>query len=532
MYQALYRKWRPRKFSDVVGQDAVTETLKTQVASGRLSHAYLFFGSHGTGKTTCAKILAKAVNCEHPINGDPCNECASCRGIDDGSILDIIEIDAASNNGVDNVRELREEAVYSPAMVKKRVYIIDEVHMFSNQAFNALLKIMEEPPSHVLFILATTEQHKVLPTVLSRCQRFTFKRITSDIIAKRLSYVAAEERLSCAEGVLPLIARLANGGMRDALSILDQCASGTDIITEDTVADVIGLAGADAMYTLLRAIAQGDTDTALSTLASVYDEGRDLISVLGEINTYLRDFLVQKTAPNANLVGLSARYDMDLFRECAECFTVTELVRDLDIIAQTQFRIGTSLNRRIDAELCIIRLCSGEALVQETVTKKPIVKKTEPKPAAKESAPAEAPTVAETPAPTEVPIVAEMPVPKEEPTPIAPPIAEESAGTDAQALWKRILKNAGLSPGLVPLFSQVTARLSGDTLILESDNLMHRGMLKNPQHLNSIRAEAEKQYGKPLTITVSEPSEKKVNESLEALCRELEQIPNLDFRVE
>ena len=183
MYQALYRKWRPQRFSDVVGQTAITDTLKAQVESGRLSHAYLFSGSHGTGKTTCAKILAKAVNCEHPIHGDPCNECASCRGSDDGSVMDVIEIDAASNNGVDDVRELRDEAVYSPAQVKKRVYIIDEVHMFSNQAFNAILKIMEEPPAHVLFILATTEQHKVLPTVLSRCQRFTFKRITADTIA-------------------------------------------------------------------------------------------------------------------------------------------------------------------------------------------------------------------------------------------------------------------------------------------------------------------------------------------------------------
>ena len=523
MYQALYRKWRPRCFSDVVGQDAVTETLKAQVASGRLSHAYLFFGSHGTGKTTCAKILAKAVNCEHPINGDPCNECVSCRGIDDGSVLDIIEIDAASNNGVDNVRELREEAVYSPAMVKKRVYIIDEVHMFSNQAFNALLKIMEEPPAHVLFILATTEQHKVLPTVLSRCQRFTFKRITAETIANRLAHVASKEGLDCAPGVLPLIARLANGGMRDALSILDQCASGVDTITEATVADVIGLAGADAMFTLLRAIAQGDADTALSTLANVYDEGRDLVSVLGEINTYLRDFLIEKTAPNASLNSLSARYDMELFNECAELFTVSELVRNLDIIAQTQFRISASLNRRIDAELCLIRLCSGETVAKDVqVVKKP-VKKAEPKPA---------------PIEKEVEPVVEI-APIEEPTPAAKPIVEaepvepvSSSTSDAQELWMRILKNAGLSPGLVPLFAQVKATLSGDNLILESDNLMHRGMLKNPQHMNSLRAEAEKQYGKPLVLTVSEPIENKVNEPLEALCKELEQIPNLDFRVE
>ncbi|MBQ3054589.1 MAG: DNA polymerase III subunit gamma/tau [Oscillospiraceae bacterium] len=525
MYQALYRKWRPRCFSDVVGQTAVTETLKTQVASGRLSHAYLFFGSHGTGKTTCAKILAKAVNCEHPVNGDPCNECASCRGIDDGSILDIIEIDAASNNGVDNVRELREEAVYSPAMVKKRVYIIDEVHMFSNQAFNALLKIMEEPPAHVLFILATTEQHKVLPTVLSRCQRFTFKRITADTIATRLEYVAESEGLSCAPGVLPLIARLANGGMRDALSILDQCASGAvDMITEATVADVIGLAGADAMYTLLRAIAEGDTDVALSTLASIYDEGRDLVSVLGELNTYLRDFLIQKTAPNANLNSLSARYDMELFTSCAELFSVSELVRGLDVIAQTQFRISGSLNRRIDAELCIIRLCSGDYAEKEEV---PVVKKPAKKIVEQPTPKPSAPPV-EAPAPVAAPIE-EIPVPAEEP-PSAPPPAKEDL--DAAELWGRILKHAGLAPGLAVLFSKVTPVLKGGTLILECDNLMYRGMLKNPQNMECLRKEAEVQYGSPLTITVSEPVEHTVNEPLEALCKELEQIPNLDFRVE
>lgn len=529
MYQALYRKWRPRRFSDVVGQEAVTETLKTQVASGRLSHAYLFFGSHGTGKTTCAKILAKAVNCEHPKGGDPCNECASCRGIDDGSILDIIEIDAASNNGVDNVRELREEAVYSPAMVKKRVYIIDEVHMFSNAAFNALLKIMEEPPAHVLFILATTEQHKVLPTVLSRCQRFTFKRITAETIAKRLAYVAQEEHLSCTDGVLPLVARLANGGMRDALSILDQCASGVDVITEDTVADVIGLAGAGAMFTLLRAIAQGDADTALSTLAGIYDEGRDLVSVLGEINTYLRDFLIEKTAPNANLVSLSARYDMALFRECAELFTASELVRDLDILSQTQARIGTSLNRRIDAELCIIRLCSGTVAEEAPVVKK-IVKKAETKPA--EPMKAVEPAPVEDATPVAAP-VAEIP-PATEPEPVVEAAPVETAstdGVDAQELWMRILKNAGLSPGIVPLFAHIKASLSGDNLMLECDNPMHRGMLKNPQYANNLRASAQAQYGKPLSIVVSEPVEP-VNESLEALCKELEQIPNLDFRVE
>ena len=221
MYQALYRKWRPQTFADVIGQQHITDTLRAQLQSGRLSHAYLFTGTRGTGKTTCAKILARAVNCEHPVNGDPCNECAACRGILDGSVLDVTEIDAASNNGVDNIRDLRDETRYTPAQVRKRVFIIDEVHMLSIGAFNALLKTLEEPPEHVLFILATTELHKVPATILSRCQRFDFRRIGAEDISRRLLDVAAGEGIALTEGAARLIARLADGAMRDALSMLD-----------------------------------------------------------------------------------------------------------------------------------------------------------------------------------------------------------------------------------------------------------------------------------------------------------------------
>ena len=232
MYQALYRKYRPRSFEDVVGQEHITETLKKQVATSRLSHAYLFIGTRGTGKTTCAKILSKAVNCEHPENGNPCNKCPACLGIDDGTVMDIVEMDAASNNGVDHVRQLRDEAIFSPAAVKKRVYIIDEVHMMSTSAFNALLKILEEPPEHLMFILATTELHKIPATILSRCQRHSFKRLDSGCIEKRLGYVAECENLNLTADAAALIARLSEGGMRDALSLLDQC-SGREKIDSD-----------------------------------------------------------------------------------------------------------------------------------------------------------------------------------------------------------------------------------------------------------------------------------------------------------
>ena len=250
-YQALYRKYRPQTFDDVSGQLAVTQTLKTQVVTGKLSHAYLFTGSRGTGKTSCAKILAKAVNCLHPDNGNPCNQCEACRAIDAGTCMDVLEIDAASNNGVDNVRDLRDDAVYTPSQVRKRVYIVDEVHMLSLSAFNALLKIIEEPPEHLLFILATTELHKVPATILSRCQRFSFRRISQEDIAARLQYVAYQESIDLDDGAARVLARLADGGMRDGLSLLDQCASAsTGEVTAEKVYECLGIAGEQKCGTL------------------------------------------------------------------------------------------------------------------------------------------------------------------------------------------------------------------------------------------------------------------------------------------
>ena len=310
MYQALYRKYRPKTFDDVVGQEHITETLKKQVETGRLSHAYLFIGTRGTGKTTCAKILAKAVNCEHPVNGNPCNQCAACRGIDDGSILDVVEIDAASNNRVEDVRALRDEAVFSPANVNKRVYIIDEVHMLSNSAFNALLKILEEPPAHLMFILATTELHKVPATILSRCQRHSFKRIPVDTIAARLNYVAQQERLDLQPDAAALLARMADGGMRDALTLLDQC-SGSDVITTEAVISAMGLAGNLRTARLLQSIADGDTAKTLEQFRSLWQDGKDPAALLDELSMLQRDLLMQAVAPRGATACMSrSRWSM------------------------------------------------------------------------------------------------------------------------------------------------------------------------------------------------------------------------------
>ncbi len=359
MYQALYRKYRPKTFDDVVGQEHITETLKKQVETGRLSHAYLFIGTRGTGKTTCAKILAKAVNCEHPVNGNPCNRCAACRGIDDGSILDVVELDAASNNGVDNVRALRDEAVFSPASVRKRVYIVDEVHMLSNSAFNALLKILEEPPEHLMFILATTELHKVPATILSRCQRHSFKRIPVDTITARLNFVAQQEHLNLQPDAAALLARMAGGGMRDALTLLDQCC-GNECISTDAVISAIGLAGNLRTAQLLRSVAAGDTAGALEQFRELWQDGKDPSALLDELSMLQRDLLMQAVAPRGGRELLSGAYDPVTLEELSGAFSSAQLLANLQSIQQTLGAMASQPNPRIAAELCLIRLCRPE----------------------------------------------------------------------------------------------------------------------------------------------------------------------------
>ncbi len=357
MYQALYRKWRPRTFDDVVGQDHITETLKQQVAGDRLSHAYLFTGTRGTGKTTCAKILARAVNCQQPENGNPCNQCPACLGIENGSILDVLELDAASNNGVDQVRALRDEAVYTPAAVRKRVYIVDEVHMLSTPAFNALLKILEEPPAHLMFILATTELHKVPATIRSRCQQFAFKRILPGQIAQRLGYVAQEEGIDLTADGAALLARLADGGLRDALSLLDQCSGGRAKVDEKEILDVLGLAGNLETAALMDQIARRDTAAALDTLARLYAGGKDVASVLGELSALARDLLLRKTAPQGGASLLTGGYDEATMRALGEQFTAQRLLQMLTVLQSALADLPRSGNRRTDTELCLIRLC-------------------------------------------------------------------------------------------------------------------------------------------------------------------------------
>ena len=330
MYQALYRKWRPRTFDDVVGQDHITETLKRQVASGRLSHAYLFTGTRGTGKTTCAKILARAVNCEHPVDGNPCNQCAACLGIENGSILDVLELDAASNNGVDQVRALRDEAVYTPAAVRKRVYIVDEVHMLSTAAFNALLKILEEPPEHLMFILATTELHKVPATIKSRCQQFSFKRILPGQIAQRLGYVAGAggHRPDAGGGRPPGPA----GRRRPAGRPVPAGPVRRGRTAGGRAGDSghPGAGGQSGDRPLMGLIAAHDTAGALETLGRLYGNGKDVSSVLEELSSLARDLLLRKTAPQGGAALLTGGYDGNTMRSLGEQFTAPRLLQILN----------------------------------------------------------------------------------------------------------------------------------------------------------------------------------------------------------
>ena len=357
MYQVLYRKYRPKVFADVYGQDHITSTLKNEIKNGRVSHAYLFTGSRGTGKTTCAKILAKAVNCESNIDGEPCNECEVCKGLDNGSIYDVVEIDAASNNGVDNIRELRDETNYAPSRGKYRVYIIDEVHMLSTGAFNALLKTLEEPPAHVIFILATTEVHKLPATILSRCQRFDFKRIQPETMAVRLKEVAEKEGLTLDDDAAVLIARIADGALRDGLSILDQCAGRSKEIDSQLVSEVAGLAGKEAMYKLSDCIANKDCNGAMSIISELYQNSFDMERLCVEMINHFRNFLVAKTVRKSRELIICTDDEYNMIIEASKSFTVEEIINALDLFQNTLVTIKGGATARIEVEMAFVKLC-------------------------------------------------------------------------------------------------------------------------------------------------------------------------------
>lgn len=529
MYQALYRKWRPRTFDDVVGQEHITDTLKNQIISGRLSHAYLFIGTRGTGKTSCAKILAKAVNCEHPENGNPCNKCRSCLGIDDGSIMDVVELDAASNNGVDNVRALRDEAVFSPAIVKKRVYIIDEVHMLSTSAFNALLKILEEPPGHLMFILATTELHKVPATILSRCQRHSFKRIEPAALAKRISYVAEQESMKLEPNAAELLARLADGSLRDGLSLLDQC-SGYETISAENVLSAMGLAGNLRVAELLETISKGDTGKALTIFGGLWSDGKAPATMLSELGSLMRDILMTKVAPKGGNELLSGGFDRGTLDRFAKNMTAEELIYGLDSVQAHIGSLRDGRDPKTTAELCIIELCEPqlgdsidalkkriaklEELIgnqalshKDTVTKEADNEMSNPwndsviqEPAKQAAAFAET-EKAET---AEEVFKEEFEAGNERNSDEAP---SEEALTGG--FWTDILADLKhtMQPGqyiIISNDSMAKGELQGDTLTVNVTNSFVKGQLEQTQSMECIKAAAQKALGRAVRIKIAE----------------------------
>lgn len=360
MYQALYRKWRPQTFDDVISQPHITTTLKHQIQSGKTAHAYLFTGSRGTGKTTCARIFAKAINCRQTQDGNPCLACDTCRDAEEFSLSDIIEIDAASNNGVDDIRDLRDGAVYTPERCKYKIYIIDEVHMLSQSAFNALLKIMEEPPAFVKFILATTEIHKVPATITSRCQRFDFRRILPEDAMARLLYIAEQEGLTLAEDAAQLIARLSDGGMRDALSLLDQCAAYADTITMETVSAAAGIAGRDALFDMLDAVVSHDAGGAVGILDRLYGQSKDMLRFCEELIAQLRNVMLLHVTNGDTALLACMPEELLRLQAIAEKLPLDAVLQDLQLLQGCNERLTRAINKRVELELCLIRLCSGQ----------------------------------------------------------------------------------------------------------------------------------------------------------------------------
>ena len=505
MYQALYRKYRPQTFDDVVGQLAITQTLKNQLQNNKCSHAYLFTGSRGTGKTTSAKILAKAVNCENPIDGNPCNRCSACKAIDSGACMDVLEIDAASNNGVDNVRDLRDDAIYSPSQVKMRVYIIDEVHMLSISAFNALLKIIEEPPEHLLFILATTELHKVPATILSRCQRFSFRRIGQEDIAARLQYVAYQENIDLDDSAARVIARLADGGMRDGLSLLDQCASATKgELTAERVYACLGIAGIQECGKLMACIADHNTAAALSLVNRFYAEGKDMGALLDELSCLARDFMVLKAAPKEGISMLSGVASDDEVRSLAARFSNGELVQMMNLLQTTMAGFTRSASRRMDAELCIVNLCQPELEINAEAINARLTR-VEDQLKSGSFTPVATVQVTAQEDDEEYP-----PMPGDEDV---PPLPEEVAVADQtpDGFWMEVCAavKQELKPPTSGFFapgSPVRGVLRGNKMVLECPNGFTTDMLNKPEVLAVVSRKASAQLGTPITAVVTDKS--------------------------
>ena len=535
MYQALYRKWRPRTFDEVVGQAHITDTLRRQVATGHTSHAYLFTGTRGTGKTTCARILAKAVNCESPIDGAPCCQCEACRAIDSATALDVTELDAASNSGVDYVRALREEAIYTPAVLRKRVYIIDEVHMLTREAFNALLKILEEPPAHLLFILATTELHKVPATILSRCQRFAFKRILPRDMERQLLTIAEAEGISLTADGAELLARMANGALRDALSLLDQCRAAGATVDSAAVLQVLGLAGSVQTVQLMRCALDRRAADALALFDKLYRDGKDVAALLGELSDLSRELTMVKAAPDGAKALLTGLYDAKTLKELTDTAPLQRFLYITDTLQRCCAALGDSTRPRTDAELCLLRLCDESlcgdlgalnariaALEAGGGVAKPTVSTVKSAPVVESAPVVQKAPVMDIPVETrydEPPMVEEYgervfdipeesaPVPKAAPTPApvkkaaAPAAATPASG--GSEVWSRLIDQykGRLSVNLRVFLNMAGGVLEGDCLKVICQNDFVKASLDKAEVVSVLKEVTSREVGQDIRVS-------------------------------
>jgi DNA polymerase-3 subunit gamma/tau len=551
-YKALYRKYRPQTFSEVYGQDHIVETLKGELASGKISHAYLFTGTRGTGKTTCAKILAKAVNCLEPKDGDPCLSCEACRLVAEEEATDVVELDAASNNGVDHVRLLREQIAFTPNALKYRVYIIDEVHMLSISAFNALLKTLEEPPEHAIFILATTEVHKLPTTILSRCQRFDFKRIETEKIVERIKFVADAEGFKITDDAATLIAAAADGGMRDALSILDLCVSVSTDITEKTVTDVCGMSGHEYLNRLSDAISEGDTSKALTLIDELHKGSVDMLRLANDLSAHFRDIMIIKTVSSDKKPIVCSEVQYKIYSEKAARFDIKDILRALNMLSACIASMQNA-NRRSMLEMTIIKLCTPELCTDIESLEKRIraLELGAPKtisapiaPAVSTEKPVEKPTEQTPPKNTVIedeapppPIEEEAPpagIPEEESETVPVEAAEEAEPFQetegALPEWEEVLKVLTKTcPPISGVLNGSRAFISGQYLLIDAPNPMFRNFInsKNAIYRDAIRKAATQVLGQTYKLGPYKPV--KTDEQADPLKALAEKIKQFDI---
>ena len=510
-YTALYRKFRPDSFDDVKGQDHIVTTLRNQIKAERIGHAYLFCGTRGTGKTTVAKILAKAVNCEHPIEGNPCNECVMCKAIQAQTSMNVIEIDAASNNGVDNIREIVEEVRYSPTQGKYKVYIIDEVHMLSTGAFNALLKTLEEPPAYVIFILATTEVHKIPITILSRCQRYDFHRITIDEIVLRLHELMEKENIPVEEKALRYIAKAADGSMRDALSLLDQCIAFYlgKTLTYDNVLDVLGTVDVEVFARLLRYIRKGSVSECILLLEEMIIGGRELAQFIVDFTWYLRNLLLAKTSDDIDEILEVSKEQLELLRQEADSCDVDLLIRFIRIFSELSNQVKFATQKRVIIEVALVKLCKPmmendlESLLQR-------IRSLEDKIEHGVIATASTEMTADSSKEPEV----EVELPK---------ALSEDLKLVAQ-YWRDIINRVG-SPEKITLISAKVVPGEGNLITLLFDNEVDEGFIKREPHLDKIKKAIQETIHKEVTIQTKTVGSRKEMNQYPDLTKLIKNIP-------